>query len=415
MIRQPNDEGSVALPNLSAPHLRVARFEDYDQISPLGSSVFDFHPRADWESLWVDNPLWQHIGKDWPIGWVLETSSGEIIGSLMNFPSLYKFGGENLIAANTRAWVVKPEYRGYGPWLLDEFYSQSRAQLFMSTTTGWMAAPIIQHMAHRIPLGDWQSTSYWITNHGQFVRHKLRTLRARVPRLLRYPAIGALWLNDFIRRKPLRQFHKAPDSMGTPLPGVLADPIGKIIGVRDALCAKPFPPVPKGVTVKHTNDFNITFDEFYRELVRHQTNKLLAERTSRVLTWHFGMPMRRNRLWIFMATQKSRMLAYCVLIRSEDGREVQLADYQTIDEGLELLPSLLQAALKRCAAEGVHMLENYGTAVPKLRALDELAPHRRKLQSWRFYYRASDPILDAQLRDGNRWDPSVYDGDASLE
>ena len=49
-----------------------------------------------------------------------------------------------------------------------------------------------------------------------------------------------------------------------------------------------------------------------------------------------------------------------------------------------------------------------------MRAFDAFASYR-KTQSWTFFYRAVDPALEAELREPGVWDPSEYDGDASIE
>jgi hypothetical protein len=46
--------------------------------------------------------------------------------------------------------------------------------------------------------------------------------------------------------------------------------------------------------------------------------------------------------------------------------------------------------------------------------LDRRAPYRRKLPAWPFYYHAADTVLNQTLRDPRIWDPSAFDGDASL-
>ncbi len=120
--------------------------------------------------------------------------------------------------------------------------------------------------------------------------------------------------------------------------------------------------------------------------------------------------------WIFTASKFRRMRGYCVL-RLESwpgGAKVVLADYQSLDRKLDLLPGFLRAALQRCAAEGFYALQNVGVGVPKMHAFEEHAPYRRKLPNSVFYYGAADAALESVLRQPQLWDPSLFDGDATL-
>ena len=84
-----------------------------------------------------------------------------------------------------------------------------------------------------------------------------------------------------------------------------------------------------------------------------------------------------------------------------------------LDGSAALLSPMLCWALKKCQAEGIHVLEILG------RYLDEgefigTASYRRKLSSWTYFYRANSPELAVRLADRRAWNPSLFDGDASL-
>jgi hypothetical protein len=96
-------------------------------------------------------------------------------------------------------------------------------------------------------------------------------------------------------------------------------------------------------------------------------------------------------------------------------RRMRLVDFQTVEPEHDLLPGLISAALTFCQAEHMHTLEHLGYGLSKMRSLDKLAPHRRKLGAWPFYYHAIDPALAAELTRPEVWDPSTYDGDASID
>lgn len=365
-------------PALAPPDLRLAGFDDYEEIARLGSAHFEVAAFDDWRGFWLNNPVWQRVGTDWPIGWVLQIASGEIVGVLLNVPSLYTFRGRDLMCGFGRYWAVAEAYRGYALWLIDEYFNQPGVDLFVNNDPAPITAPIHERLEHRVPLGEWDAASYWVIGYVGFAQARLRRLKVPLPGLLAYAAGGALWLRDTIRSKRL-------------------------------------PEIPQSVSIESTERFDSRFDAFWDELVRQNPEKLLADRSSRTLSWHFDIPMRRGQLWIFTASRNGKLRAYCVLNCKENGRHVRLIDYQTIEPEVDLLPGLLRAALQRCAEEGVHLLENFGRGVPKMLVLDDCAPYHKKVSSWRFFYRAVDPVLDSELRAARFWDPSAYDGDASLQ
>jgi hypothetical protein len=370
----------------NSPRLRTATFDEHASVVRLEKSgALESLPLEDWRNLWLTNPLWQRLGKDWPIGWVLEDGSDRIVGSLANIPTQYTFQGRDLVCANGRGWVVAPEYRGFALWLMEEYFSQPGVDLFINTTIAPTAAPTFSTLSDRIPVGDFQSIAYWITGYRGFAKKALQKLRVPGAGLLAWPAAAALRMND-------------------------------------ALLAESLPAAPASVAgstvVETAEQFDDRFDAFWQELVRQDPDKLLAMRDRQSLAWHFAIPLRLGRLWIFTASRAGLLRAYCILKRQDrnDGvRRMQLVDYQSLDPCDELLPSLLRAALARCKAENMYAMEHVGCEVPKMRVFDSFAPYRRKLPCWPFYYRAADPAIKAELSRPTVWDPSTFDGDASFE
>jgi hypothetical protein len=371
----------TAMP-LAAPQLRPARFEDYPQIQRLEAAYLPTTlPAEEWSRLWLDNPLWPRLSGDWQIGWVLEDSTGQVVGSMTSVPSLYRFRGRDLICASARAWVSHPDYRGYAPWLMEEFFTQPGVDLYISTTANASAEPICRTFAARVPVGDWQASAYWVTGYRGFARRALQQLGVPLAAALALPASVGLWL-------------------------------------KDSLFARALPVPSSGAVVSTADRFDSRFDVFWEEQVRQGPDTLLATRDSRALTWHYASPLRRGRLWIFTAVRNGLLRAYCVLNRQDwgqGGRRMRLVDYQTLEPDVDLLPELLQPALRRCAAEGFYVLEHLGCGLPSMRSFDQFAPHRHRRSNWPFYYQAADPALAAELSRPEVWQPSSYDGDASFE
>lgn len=360
-----------------APRLRAMRFGDYDRVrSLLLANALHCPSHEDWRHRWIDNPLWQQTD-DSPIGWVLETTSGEIVGSMESVPMGYRFRGADLVAAVSAAWCAQSEYRGYALQLIDEYFSQA-ADLFVSTTVGPAAVSTLDHFYGPIPLGRWDTTSYFITSHLAFAR---------------------------------RALHK----FQLPAAGPLAYPLSWMLALKDAVLHRPPPDASPDVTIEIANDFDDRFDVFWSQLVRENPDKLLAVRNRRTLSWHYKTALRDGRLLILTASKAGMLCGYCVF-RQESAaseRSMRTIDYQSIARERDLLPGFLRRTLQRCADEDFYILQNVGIGVPKMRAFDTYAPYRGKLPNSIFYYSAK-PALAEHLKDPNAWDPSLYDGDAAL-
>jgi hypothetical protein len=365
------------------PRMRLARFDDYSRIQRLEASngLLSLEER-EWRGLWLDNPLRQRLGGGWPIGWVLEDETGTMVGSLANLPTLFTFGGRELIAATGRGWVVSPQYRGMALWLMDEYFNQDGVDLFINTTVNSLAQEAFGSFGSiRVPLGDWVSAAYWVTGHRGFAAMALRIKGMPMAELLSQPAGAALWVKDAITRRPL-------------------------------------PAAPFAAEIAETDQFDLRFDAFWKQLVQRNPDKLLAVRDRQTLSWHFAGVLRSGRAWIFTATRNGLLRAYCILKRQDHPPSglvrMRLVDYQTLDPETDFLPRLLRAALGRCKGKGIHVLEHVGCGLPKMHSFDRYAPFRRKLPAWPYFFKAADPTDEALLRRPESWDPSSFDGDASL-
>lgn len=362
---------SVKSGAVASPTLRPARFEDYRDIVRLGLTYsLDVPSYEDWSALWLDNPLRAQCGKDFPIGWVLVLPDGEMVGTMGTVRARYAFRGDDLISAVSRAWFVTVPYRGFALELMDEYLNQPGVDLFINNAVSAPALETFAQFCEPIPLGQWDCASYW----------------------------------------------------------TIANSLDGSRSLHEASCGTR-PKIRNSFTTDSTDRFDSRFDAFWGELVKLNTEKLVAERTSAALCWHFAAPMRKGRLWILTASRNGRLLAYCTLTRQDHAFRLpalphgdaarlpamRLVDYQSIEPEVDFLPALLDVALKRCIAQDVSILENLGCGVPKMRVVDECAPDRKDLGNWKFFYRVASAKLGADLCDPTVWDPSAYDGDASFE
>jgi hypothetical protein len=355
-------------------------FDDYENVRALlADHAMGMPTFEDWRYRWVGNSHWQNTGGSLPIGWVLETSAGAIVGCIETIPTLYKFRGADLVAAASCAWCVNAAYRGYALQLVDEYFNQA-VDLFISNTVNSDAVETLSHFYNPIPVGRWDMMSFFITEHVLFAKRAL--LKYRVP-----------------------------------FAASLAYPAGWALRAKDSLAGKPVSEWQHSVIVETADNFDARFDTFWSELVEEYPDKLLAERSSRTLSWHFSEALRSNRLWILTTSKLGKMRGFCVLRVEASpgvGRRVVLVDYQSLEPGCDLLAGFLQTALQRCAAEGFYVLQNFGLDVPKMQFFDEHAPYRRKLPNKIFYFGAADSALESELRQPHVWDPSFFDGDATL-
>jgi hypothetical protein len=368
-------------PAAAPPNLRVATFDDYPHIERLEAEHGLLSlAREDWQHIWLDHPLRSRLGDSWPIGWVIEDGGGTIVGAMCNVPSSYTFAGNNLIAGTGRGWVVSEAYRGYALWLMDEYFNQS-IDLFINTTVNSMAVdPFTAFGSRRVPLGDWNRAAYWVTHHAGFAATALRIKRLPAPNLLALPlAIG--------------------------------------LKLKDVATTRYPKPATGAFDIEFCKDFDDRFDAFWKQLCDQKPNVLLCARDRATLAWHFEAPRRAGQLWIATATRAGLLRAYAIFKRQDHPPSglirMRLVDYQCLDE-LDALPALIDVALNRCVAEKIHTLEHVACDLPKMRAFDADAPYRRQLPAWPYYWKAADAAIESQLLEPDRWDPSAFDGDASL-
>jgi hypothetical protein len=369
-------------PPAAPPQLRPSRFEDLAQIQALEAAHgMETHPADDWRGLWLANPLWPRLADRWPIGWVFEDAAGRIVGSMTNVPSAYRLGGRELVCANGRAWVVAPEYRAFAVWLMEEYFTQPTADVFINTTVGELGVPAQEAFATRVPVGDWQEMAYFVTGYRGFAR-------------------------------------KALEKKGVPFAGALAVPAGAALRAWRMVRGVQRPRPPAGFDFAFADGFDARFDALWEELLRLNPGTLMAVRDRAALAWHFRVPLRRGRLWVVTATRGGLLRGYAVFNRFDGSnglRRMRLVDVQTAEPAADLLSGLLPPALRRCAADGFYVLDHLGGGLPATAAFDRHAPYRMRMSNWPYYYHAPDPALAAALRDPAAWAPSTYDGDASFE
>ncbi len=367
-------------PASAVPQIREAVFADYPGIASL-ESRYGLLPKsyAEWTHLWIDNPA---CPPAWNIGWVVENASYDIVGYVGNVPSAFEFQGRKLIAASGRGLVVDEQYRSYSFPLFSQFFNQRNVDLIVNTTVNVNAVKLHELFhCERAPVGVWDRSVFWITNHRGFAAKLATTKNLPLPNLLSYPLSAALVVKDALRRKPLK-------------------------------------PAGSGFEAAVASAFDQRFDGFWKELRETHADFLLASRSRATLNWHFKFALENNRAWVATVCHDGALLAYAVFLRQDNHevglKRVRLVDFRTLNGNSDMLVPMLAAALQRCREQEIAMLEVIGASPEIQRVLAGFAPHHRDLPAWLYFYKAKDKQLAERLKDPGVWDPSPFDGDGAL-
>lgn len=361
-----------------AIEIHEARLDDYADIkSVVTASGLGMKVREEWEHMWTGNPVCRK-SPDWPIGWVVR-DQGKIVGFLGNIPLSYNFKGREILASGLHSFALKPSHRGLGLLLLNRLLEFApEVEYFVGSTANLNSSEVLDRIGvNRIPVGDWQNSSFWITNYNGFVR-------------------------SAISKKGL------PDS--------LAGAGSAALRLYEKVSKMPWP--DQKYELKQAQEFDSRFDIFWNELQEEYPDRLLANRSRDHLQWHFNYSLHQDRAWVVTYEQDARIAAYAIFHR-QDYREIKLqrlrlVDYQSLPGFEGILTSMLAWGLNRAREQGIHMLEAFGFRPDKQQIIDALAPHHRKLTAWGYYHKITSRTLEAELKDANAWDPSQYDGDCSL-
>lgn len=361
--------------------LRETSSDDYEQIAALESrhGLAIGSPER-WRHIWLTNPEYRDLQRRWAMGWVIEDEKGQIVASIGNVPLSYELAGKKILAVSGRAWVADLPYRSKALSLLDRVINQPNVDLYLNNTVSSNSANAVSAFdCSRVPVGLWDNSAFWITNYRGFVERLLVKKTNGLAKPLSYPFSAAAFLKDRLNTKGLR----AGD-----------------------------------VEVKFVEAFDDRFDNFWTELRRKNPHVLLAVRTRELLEWHFKYALLENRVWVATVVDHTRLAAYAIFDRLDTNAfgltRMRLVDFQSLDGSTALLEPLLCGALRKCRSEGINMLEIVGRWLENGEFVETVAPHRRKLDAWRFVYRVNNPNLAATLRDPRAWAPSLFDGDAAL-
>jgi len=369
---------SAAVAAKSSIQIDEASLDDYEKIAAVVlSSGLGIKVREEWEHMWTENPV-RKKRPDWPIGWIVRDRE-EIVGFLGNIPLGYQFRGREILGSGLHGFALEPSHRGLGLLLLNRLLEFApEVEYFVGSTANPNSSAVLDRIGiNRVPVGDWQNSSFWITNYDGFA-------------------------SSLASKKGL--------------PGSLAGAGSVVLNIYNKISKAAWPEQTHSLNGR--NGFDERFDTFWDELQRAYPNRFLATRSRECLQWHFRYSLAQGRTWVVTHEVNSRVKAYGILQR-QDYPEIKLermrlVDYQSLPGFENVLPSVLAWGLNKARAQGIHMLEAFGFRPEKQQFIDKLAPHSRRLAAWGYFHKIVSPTLKDELGDLNVWDPSQYDGDSSL-
>lgn len=377
----PNGRGTSPRVRMRTAIVREASPADYPQIVELHKrNGLQTKSEAEWNSVSTQNPVYRR-SKNFPIGWVLETSDGQIVGSITNIPVAYDLGGRHLLAASACAWATDPPYRRYSMLLLDQVMKQTGVDFFICTTVSPQSETSLRFFRWvKVPVGRWDQSKFWITAYRPFVKRALKLRSIPAAGALAYPASLALLCYDRWR-------------------GALSEP-------DDA-----------GLEIREQSDFDARFDTFWQVLKQEKSGTLMAVRDRESLTWHFGPSLSAKKACLVTVSSGARLVAYAVFQRQDVIRHgftrMRLADYQGLRAAGHALERALNLMVLRCVEQRIDLVETIGY-VPNDLSIRGRRAYNRQLDAWRFYYKANSPEMAGILSDTTVWAPTCFDGDASL-
>ena len=353
--------------------LRPTVFADAEAIKQLhernGMGRLD---TAAWRSRWESYPFAEEFS-DVPIGWVLETDTGAVVGTIGNVHMLYEMHGRRIKAAIASAWAVDAPHRGKALHLITTFFRQNCVDLCMNGSASQVASQVLTGLRiPRIPVPKYSNPCFWAANPRAFAKAVLR------------------------RR-------------GTPTASVLAYPAGLLLLVRDI-----FRRSGRG-TMSNTTRRLQTFDERFDSLWPHISAgppRLRAVRTRAALDWRFRGDLDAGRAPILAAESAGKLVGYIVLVLRTDPnlgmRLYDVADLQAAEDDPSVFNDLLLGAVQLARREGVDAVKLMTGTPAKLGPAYALRPYTYQLPFWQLYYKAS-PELNSTLCSAEAWDFSLFD------
>jgi hypothetical protein len=357
--------------------VREASFDDYEGIMSVRRACgLTERDRASWEHHWTGNPHWSPAT---PIGWVVESPEGRILGTFSSIPVAYQLGGRRLLAGVGNSYAVLPEGRKRSLQLMTAFCDQTHVDLLLSSTPAPTVAELLRKFFGALPAPYPENTGVlsWITNYREFARAVLRRKGGRLAASLTHLVAPILCASDKLRRR---------------------GPSGR-----------------SRLDVRSLDEFDDRFDAFWARLGQRR-GRLLAVRDRETLAWHLPAAFMPGRM-ILALHEGSELAGYAVLIRKDHEstglKRLRICDLQTLEDDAEHIEALVSAALAMARQAGIHLVETMGHDGFKRGVIEGLNPHCRQGGMQCLYWVKNSYLADPLLL-SETWSLSPYDGDNSL-
>jgi hypothetical protein len=370
---------------LPAAKLREATLADCDAVIELKRRwglIPD--PCDNWDKLWVRNPALKDADPRRPFGWVLD-AAGTLVGYIGNISSTYFLGDEKVSAVTAHALVVEPAYRATSVSLNAAFFRQKFADLYLGTTAIEAVDKISRiFKCDRLPQPGYDTVLFWILRPSPFA------------------GVIAKKLN-----------------LGQPA-SYCAEAIGTVALATDKVLRRRWPRLSKSnlsVTKLKVSDIGGEFDRLWNSK-REEGRRLLAERSSATLRWHFEIPGDRSTIEVLACHEGGDLQGYLV-VRHEPAAENGpsrsiVCDILIKRDRREVLEALFVAAYGEAKHAGSHIFEVVGFPPNLRKVLQQWNPYERKFPACPFHFKAATPEFHHALLDAATWYASPYDGDTTL-
>jgi hypothetical protein len=358
----------------TAVRIRPAEWKDAEAIDQVNNRNGMGHTDpVVWRECWEAYPFAEEF-REIPIGWVLETANGSVVGNLSNVHTLYDLGGRRLRGTVAAAWAVDVEYRSKSLRLMTTFFKQKGVDLWLNVSANPTTARLLTGMKIlRVPIPDYGSPCLWSLHPHTFARAALS--RRSIPGAagLAWPVGLVLLVGDIFRRSGR---------------GRLSSPVCRL------------------------EKFDDRFDSLWQRISAGPL-RLRAVRTQAVLEWRFRVEFRDRRIAIVAAERGGALSGYAVLVRrpgSELGMELyDIADIQAVGDDPVTMRDLLLGSMRVAREDGMDAIKFIsGTPAKRLPAA-QLRPYSYRLPFWQQYFQVATPELRSALSTADAWDFSLFD------
>jgi hypothetical protein len=333
-------------------HVRAAHVDDLPAIWRFCAQSYDVYRgcsfedfRAVWHHRWLDNPA---ASPGQPLGWILESAKGEVVGFAGIVPMRVKIGSQSFTAFCGANWSVRPEYRRHSLAIFRQYTALGASHVVLSTSVSHLAAPVHARAMQRIPVEHTDQSLWWIIDPKRLLSLKLAQLGKKSP----------LW-------KAVAVAAPALGVLGAAWPvvlGIYTDREHRILPwLARAQIAFDCPPLP----VERVMSFDEEFDELWAE--HRQLHDVIVERTAEFLHWrHVLLPRAAGECFVFACRERGRLLGYVALQTPGSRSDVPLpgcfnvTDLFYPPEREDVLGNLMNAAFQFAVQQGGTVLKLSG-------------------------------------------------------